>query len=152
MLTCTFKLNSQPLSKLRVGAREFDAFSGTGQYVNRPQHACLKSFGPIPPGSYFLLDRESGGVLGTLRDMFTGRSDWLALYADDGSVDDQVVCDQIRRGNFRLHPKGPLGLSEGCITIERPGDFEVIRSLIRNEKTSAIPGSQLKSYGRVVVS
>jgi hypothetical protein len=152
MLSCTFTLNGKPLSQLRVGTRGFDAFSGTGQYVNSRQHACMKGFGPIPPGSYYVLDRESGGVLGSLRDMFTGRGDWLALYADDGVVDDQVVCDQIRRGNFRLHPKGPLGLSEGCITIERPADFDVIRSLIRSEKATPIPRSQLMSYGRVVVS
>jgi hypothetical protein len=108
--------------------------------------------GPIPPGSYFIIDRESGGVLGPLRNLFNDRSDWLALYADDGRVDDEVKCNSIARGNFRLHPKGPLGISEDCITIEKPSEFHLVRSLIRSEKLQAIPGSTLKAYAKVTVS
>jgi hypothetical protein len=152
MLTCTFVLNSKPLSELRIGAKGFEAFSGMGAYVNQPQHACMAGRGPIPPGSYYVIDRESGGLLGPLRNLFSDRSEWLALYADDGRVDDEVKCNSIARGNFRLHPKGPLGISEGCITIEKPIEFNLVRSLIRSEKLAAIPGSTLKAYAKVLVT
>lgn len=152
MLSCSFTLNGKPLSKLRIGAKSFDAFSGMGVYVNQRQHACIPGRGPIPPGSYYIIDRESGGLLGPLRNLFNDRSEWLALYADDGSVDDVVKCNDIARGNFRMHPKGPLGISEGCITIEKPIEFNLVRSLIRSEKLQPIPGSSLKAYAKVLVT
>jgi hypothetical protein len=152
MLSCSFVLNGKPLTQLRIGAKSFDAFSGMDSYVNQRQHACVPGRGPIPPGSYYVIDRESGGLLGPLRNLFSDRSEWLALYADDGRVDDEVKCNSIARGNFRLHPKGPLGISEGCITIEKPIEFNLVRSLIRSEKLQPIPGSTLKAYAKVLVT
>ena len=152
MLICTFKLNGLPMSALEVGSRSFPAFSGLGTRVNKREYACIKGWGPIPPGSYFVIDRQQGGLLGPLRDLFSGRGDWLALYADDGTVDDETLCDQVKRGNFRLHPKGPLGRSEGCITINSVADFSVIRMIIRSGAPTAIEGSQLKAYAKVIVT
>lgn len=43
----------------------------------------------------------------------TDRSDWFSLYRDDGEIDDRTVIDNVKRENFRPHPVGPLGLSEG---------------------------------------
>lgn len=74
--------------------------------------------GPIPPGIYFIVDRESGGMLGGLRDYFTGRDTWFALCANDNRIDDKTFCNNIIRGHFRLHPKGVRGVSEGCVVID----------------------------------
>lgn len=90
MRTWIFKLNDKPMSALVGGASAFPAFSGLGSHVNRRISACLANVGPIPPGSYYIFDRESGGRLGWWRDLFSGRSDWFALYADDGKVDDHT--------------------------------------------------------------
>jgi hypothetical protein len=62
----TFELNDQPLSALKHGAIAFPAFSGLGSNVNRRISACLAGKGPIPPGEYYLLDRQTGGRLGSL--------------------------------------------------------------------------------------
>ena len=93
MRRCIFKLNGQPMSSFDIGAKSCPAFSGLGSHVNKRISACIPSRGPIPPGEYFILDRESGGRLGWLYDLFNGRSDWFALYANDGKVDDMSWCE-----------------------------------------------------------
>ncbi|MDE1187182.1 MAG: DUF2778 domain-containing protein [Pantoea sp.] len=58
----------------------------------------------------------------------------------------------VQRGRFRLHPIGPRGLSEGCITLQYPIQFDYLRDmLLRSGPTLHIPGSQLKAYGTVKV-
>lgn len=107
--------------------------------------------GPIPPGTYFIFDRQSGGRLGRFRDIFNGRSDWFALYAIDQKIDDETLCEQIKRGSFRLHPKGPLGISEGCITVETRADFQRLRAVLLQSERMMVPDAGLEAYGKVVV-
>src|SRR5690606_41927311 len=61
MKKCTFELNGQAMSSLTIGALSFPAFSGLGDNINRRISACIPDLGPIPPGDYFILNRESGG-------------------------------------------------------------------------------------------
>jgi hypothetical protein len=100
MADCTFVLNGEPLSELKCGTKAFPAFSGRGEHVNRRQFACSYGTGPIPPGTYFIVDRESGGMLGGLRELFTGRDKWFALYAADNRIDDKTFCNDIIRVTF----------------------------------------------------
>lgn len=151
MFECSFELNGKPMSYFKIGAMSFPAFSGLGQNANKLPLVCVKGAGPIPPGKYFIVDREHGGRLGWLRDLFNEHGEWFALYADDGQIDDEMFCDQVKRGNFRLHPKGPLGRSEGCITINELSHFHQIRAILRGKPPEAIPGSALKAYGMVTV-
>lgn len=95
MTDCTFSLNSKDMSTLRCGASSFPAFSGFGPYANRPEHACRPTVGAIPPGTYYILDRQSGGLLGRLRDLFNNRNDWFALYAIDSNIDDSMFCNKV---------------------------------------------------------
>jgi hypothetical protein len=73
MFQCSFELNNQPMSAFKIGASSLPAFSGLGRFTNQRAMACLKGFGPIPPGGYYILDRQSGGLLGPLRDLFNDR-------------------------------------------------------------------------------
>lgn len=151
MLNCTFALNNAPLSTLHCGAMKFPAFSGIGRHVNRRMSACLADAGPIPPGEYYIFDRQSGGLPGPLRDAINGRHTWFALYAIDEKIDDEMMCNEIRRGRFRLHPKGPLGVSTECIVIDSRMDFMRLRGMLKNAPQHDVPGTTLKAYGRVWV-
>ena len=147
----SFELNGQPMSALKRQSFSVPAFSGLGSQANKKQFACTVGSGPIPPGTYYIFDRQSGGLLGPLRDIFSNRSEWFALYAIDEKIDDETLCEQIRRGNFRLHPKGPLGISEGCITIEDRSDFQRLRAVLLQSERTTVPNTGLEAYGRVVV-
>ena len=151
MIDCKFELNGKPMSIFWCGAMRFPAFSGLGKHVNRRISACIPNAGPIPPGTYYIFDRQSGGLLGPFKDLFTGRDEWFALYAIDGKIDDETFCKKVKRGLFRLHPKGRFRISEGCIVLDRERDFEFLRRILKNTKTEAIPDVGLEAYGKVVV-
>jgi len=151
VIDCSFELNGKPMSALKCGAMSFPAFSGLGTHANRREFACHAGIGPIPPGTYYIFDRQSGGLLGSLRDMLNGHGDWFALYAADGKIDDETFCNQVKRGNFRLHPKGTAGISQGCITLESVADYQRLRTFLKGMPAQAVPGISLKAYGRVVV-
>jgi hypothetical protein len=148
---CHFELNGRPLSLFRIGALSIPAFSGLSPYINIRSAACFPDKGPIPPGRYYVLNRESGGKLGWFYDRFNRHSDWFSLYADDGRIDDTTFCNQVARGHFRLHPKGPRGISKGCIVIDNPPDFYRISSIITGSAKFPIPGSALLADGTVLV-
>jgi len=86
-----------------------------------------------------------------IKNLFRDRGDWFALYAIDGKLDDGTYCNQLLRGQFRLHPKGPRGISEGCITIDNPSDFYHVRALLKSRPPTPVAGSTLKAYGQVIV-
>ena len=146
MFRCTFLLNGEPMSALKMTAFSFPAFSGLGGSVNRKSAACSPGHGPIPPGAYFIVDRQSGGRLGPLLDKWTGRTEWFALYAADGRIDDEAWCDAVLRGSFRLHPKGPRGISQGCVTLDQQADFNHLRAVLRSVKPTTV-GDGLAAYG-----
>jgi len=118
----------------------------------------VPDIGPIVRGRYFIVERPTGGRLGPfkerlLKDIYgTDRSTWFGLFRDDGKIDDYTFVQGVKRGNFRLHPIGPLGLSEGCITLQHPIQFNYMRDMfLKSGPTLNIPGSQLKAYGTVKV-
>jgi len=81
LIGCSFKLNDKPMNSFKMGAPSFPAYSGLDEHINKKTSACLEGFGPIPSGKYYIFDRQSGGILGPLRDFITGRDEWFALYA-----------------------------------------------------------------------
>jgi hypothetical protein len=151
MIHCEFELNNKRVSQFKYANRQAEAFSGNGVHTNRLQSVCMPSIGPIPPGKYYIVDRQSGGFLGALYDFLENKSQWFSLYAIDNKIDDVAYCEAVKRGQFRLHPKGPLGRSEGCITIEKPADFVQIRAMLKGTNTVNIPNTELQAYGMVVV-
>jgi len=151
MLECTFELNGKDMSALRCGTLAFPAFSGLHGYKNRPEFSCHAGSGPIPRGTYYIFDRQSGGMFGSIKDAFRGKNEWFALYAVDGKIDDVAFCNSVQRGEFRLHPKGGQGISKGCITVESHMGFHHLRALLKGQRQTSVPGTTLKAYGRVIV-
>jgi hypothetical protein len=145
------------------GVGRFPVFSGIGNYVNRPECSMLSN-AAIPPGSYWIVERPSGGRLGAYyqwgKEMWTGNTydDWFGLFRKDGVIDDhmafKVGAGQYFRSSFRLHPLRPdgTGLSEGCITFYRREDFYTVRwALLATRKQQVLGGGDLFAYGEVVV-
>ncbi|EFW82838.1 MULTISPECIES: DUF2778 domain-containing protein [Pseudomonas syringae group] len=151
---CTFELTGQPMSLLKCSNNEsYEAFSGLTGFANDPAAVGNLEQGPLPPGRYYILDRESGGRLGWVReplsDLFarTDRSHWFSLYRDDGSIDDATVVNNVTRGNFRLHPIGPMGLSEGCVTMTSEIAFNQLSIYLHNMDGDRIPGTEKRYFG-----
>lgn len=137
LLQCYFHLNGGKYATLSVpGVGFFPAFSGNGEAMNSLESSHMPNIGPIPPGRYYILLRGLGGIYTQTKDsvnaFFTGsnRSEWFSLYRDDGLINDETFIDGIRRGEFRLHPIGPSGLSKGCITLYSQSDFKVLASAL----------------------
>ena len=152
MYTCTFALNGLALSPFKIGSLQFDAFSGRATHVNQPASACLVGVGPIPRGKYFIVDRQSGGRLEWLRNLFSDHGDWFALYADDERIDDETFCGLVKRGQFRLHARGPRGISEGCVTIAERSDFMHIHGMLKCTRPVQVKATGIDSYGVLTVS
>jgi hypothetical protein len=58
----------------------------------------------------------------------------------------------VMRGNFRIHPIGEREVSEGCITLVNPAEFEMLQRFIRSSPPiKSVPGTSLKAYGTVEV-
>jgi hypothetical protein len=129
----------------------YAAFSGNGTRRNNPRSGGVADNGPILPGRYYIVGRQSGGHLSGFRDFATGRNEWFALYRDDGAIDDQTFIGGVRRGEFRLHPLGPSGMSLGCIVIQNPTDFTALRSRLLAAAVNHIPGTTTRHYGTVEV-
>jgi len=157
-VSCTFQLNDKETSFLSCpGAGNFVAFSGTSTGRDNPSAVSKVDVGPIPPGTYYIVDRQSGGTLGWLRDLYsafgygtTDRSQWFALWREN--TGDVTIINGIKRGAFRLHPMGPRHLSEGCITLANPYQFKTLANYLRKQgATLRVPGAALKAYGTVIV-
>lgn len=113
---------------------------------------------PYPARPLYIVSRQSGGRLGWFYDLVKDRashvnhSEWFALYPDDGQIDDYTDVDGVRRRNFRIHLNGRFGLSEGCITIAAPQDFNRLRQWLLSQPTGVVPRSGgLRYYGVVTV-
>jgi Protein of unknown function (DUF2778) len=66
---CSFWLNNKETSFLYCqGFGSVKAFSGTKDGRDNPRDTAMPNIGPLPAGTYYLVDRQSGGTLGWLRD------------------------------------------------------------------------------------
>jgi hypothetical protein len=155
---CTFLLNDADVSTLTLTdqvqgwprrERRFPAFSGSKGHFNQASSVELKDEGAIPLGVYYIVDRNCGGFWRCTLGFFTGRTQWFALYRDDGWIDDATWVGAVRRGEFRLHGGT---LSKGCITLTSPSDFDSLRDTLRQERPLPIPGTPGGlAYGTVLV-
>jgi RHS repeat-associated protein len=97
-------------------------FSGLKKFginaVNNPNFESVPVYGPIPQGSYEILQSPAEG-------------DWYRLDKIDNSPRDDSAG---YRGSFRLHPGT---YSEGCITIPE-NKYNQIDSLLRKTQTTTV--------------
>lgn len=146
-----------PLSFPGIGT--FLAFSGNGAYRNRGGCGAVPNEGPIPAGTYYIVDRPAGSIGNRLRawavDSYKStfyyhvdHSEWFALYRDDDSIDDKTIINEAERGGFRLHPGM---VSEGCITLPHLADFEKLREALLDSEKINIPNTDLEAYGTIEV-
>lgn len=71
-IRCTFLLNDKTTSQLYCsGYGSVEAYSGTKQGRDNPRDTAIPNIGPLPVGTYFLVDRESGGMFGWAKDWFS---------------------------------------------------------------------------------
>jgi len=158
MIQCTFHLNASQLSTLSCpGLGFFSAYSGNrGKYRNVPEVAGLVHKGPLPPGKYYIVTRIHGGLRSRWEDMIHGlesgsdRDLWFSLYRDDGMVDDTTFIDAVERGNFRLHPSGQSGISDGCITVVSHADYALLFSALLSTPAMLVT-ARLKAFGTIQV-
>ncbi|BCQ28069.1 DUF2778 domain-containing protein (plasmid) [Caballeronia sp. NK8] len=157
-ICCFFTLNGKTISTLHCsGYGTVGAFSGHGHGRENPVEVATPNVGPIPPGTYYIVDRQSGGVMGWAYDaageyfgLTTDRSKWFALWHPE--TGDTTMVQGVRRGQFRLHAEGPSALSEGCIAVVNPAEFELLQRHIRKYRPLiAVPRSTLMAYGTVEV-
>lgn len=153
-VSCTFILNRKTTSILScAGTASVAAFSGQKEGRDNPADTAKKDIGPLPKGQYYLVDRQSGGILGRIRDFWaahgygtTDRTRWFMLWNPVSG--DQTNIDGVMRGSFPLHPMGPRHLSEGCITVVNPYEFDRLQNYIHSQRPSLpVPGTSLKAYG-----
>jgi hypothetical protein len=156
--SCAFRLNNRPMSYLQCsGFGGVVAFSGDGASIDNPAATARQDEGPLPVGTYYIIDRQSGGRFGWLWDavkdafVHSNRHQWFALYRNDRVVSDYTFVNGVRRGNFRLHPVGRLGESKGCITVASPAQFQQLRAFLKSQTTRKIPGTTIDYYGTVEV-
>jgi hypothetical protein len=146
-----------PLSFSGVGI--FLAFSGNGAYRHSGGCGMIPEKGPVPAGKYWIVERPEGGMRSQLiagvRDIYNyfargasfRNSEWFAIWRDGWTIDDYTWVENVKRGNFRLHPGT---LSEGCITLPHDADYAMLRNaLLRTEKVEVPCMKQLLAYGTI---
>ena len=82
---CTFILNNQKTSQLRcAGFGTMTAYSGSRWGRDNPAATSAENVGPLPSGTYYIVDRQSGGSFGWARDLWpeygwgtTDRTKWI---------------------------------------------------------------------------
>ena len=155
---CTFRLNDETTSQLYCsGFGSLEAYSGQKEGRDNPRDTALLNIGPLPAGTYYLVDRESGGMFGWAHDLWseygwgsTDHTKWFALW--NPNTGDTTMINGVKRGNFRLHPEGPIRRSEGCITVVSNPEFDRLQRFIRERQPDlSVPGSTLRAYGTVDV-
>jgi RHS repeat-associated protein len=120
------------------------AFSGNNEFANKPEFENLPFQGPIPSGTYYIVEPYhyqslSGAV-------------FFKLYRDDGVIDDSTTTPNgTKRGQFRFHPGNA---SDGCVTVPKrtnAKDWYRIQNKLLGTKVGIIPGTNITYYGTVKV-
>lgn len=158
MIRCTFHLNSGQLSNLSCpGIGFFPAYSGNkGPMRNNPDDVNTVDVGPLPPGKYYIVARPGSGFKHGIKDagysILSGSNHfiWFALYREDAQIDDYTFIEGVRRGNFRLHPAGYKGVSNGCITFVSKEHYTILRNALLQTPSIKLT-SQLEAFGTVQV-
>ena len=106
---CTFSLNNQDTSDLYCsGYGTVKAFSGAGRGRDNPDATATPDVGPLPRGTYYIVDRQSGKLLTSLGEIgkLPGQFDQAHSIAVD-SKNNLYVGENRGRRIHRFKPVGP---------------------------------------------
>lgn len=152
---CFFRLNGQAMGELEVRLPnqilKIPAYSGARPFSNQRTHMCIPHVGAIPLGEYYVVDRESGGRLGWLKDLFNEKTEWFSLYRIDDKIDDYTWCDGVKRVHFRIHYSVSGDGSRGCVTLANPNDFRDLKSALRTSGKRKVSNLDIECYGKLTV-
>ena len=132
---------------LRLTTSRF--FSGNGDGKNNPDNVGNKDNGPIPPGKYYVIKRQSGGIRSQIEDWTyklwndNDKTQWLTFIAIDDALDDQKEINGVFRSSFRMH-YGTRSL--GCITFLDKEVFEKAREFILETESRTVKGADGTEY------
>ena len=132
---------------LRIGTNR--VFSGDGIHRNNPDSVDVPDEGPIPPGRYYVIKRQSGGTMGEFYDIIyniwndNDRRKWLAFIAIDDKIDDSTTVKGVVRSNFRMHSGEH---SMGCITFMDKTVFENVRNFILDTDAKTVKNANGEEY------
>ena len=124
-------------------------FSGNNEHRNNPDSVGDPDNGPIPPGKYYVIERQSGGLLGEIREAVyefffdNDKRKWLALIAIDNRIDDSTCINGKVRSLFRMHAGSK---SLGCITFMDKSVFEEVRQFILDTDSETVKNAQGGEY------
>ena len=122
------------------------AFSGRGRYMNQSRYENIPGTGPIPVGSYYIVEPYYYRPGSPISPVF------FKLFREDGKIDDETFLENgVRRDQFRFHP-GTISL--GCVTIDKntqQKQWDRIQHKLLNTKTGIIPGTDIIYYGTIRV-
>src|SRR5215469_16232937 len=86
-VSCVFTLNNKASSDLScTGFGSIEAYSGKDKGRDNPGAVALEGVGPIPPGRYYIIDRQAGGRFGWARDLWAeyvygnDHAQWFSLW------------------------------------------------------------------------
>lgn len=142
-----------PDGRLQLRCRSvgnYEVFTGLDKFGSNV-NCSLRMHGPIPTGSYYIVDRESGSWANVLRTLsidiykyiryraVNDHAKWFSLISTVSRADN-LNASQIARGGFRLHPVNSdgMGISEGCITLSHYAEFHVLRSALMATESKEI--------------
>jgi RHS repeat-associated protein len=144
------ELNSRPTTTMLSSFdTTYTVYSGNPPYRNQPDATSLRAQGPLPEGTYYIVDRPMGGTETFLSAIIQRTG--FALYRRDALINDATFVDGIFRNQFRLHAEGPRQSSEGCIVVLADESYKELRKRLLSTRREAIPGTSLLHYGTITV-
>lgn len=107
----------------------------SGQYFSGGDYPILGHFDKIPVGKYEILEQAQ-------------KDQWYRLEGKDGLRDDYYQG----RSSLRWHPKGPAGVSKGCVTAEDNDVHALMDKMLQNTTTENVEDEAFypKSFGQQI--
>lgn len=119
-------LNNRQTSMLTCDGKAYAAFSGDKEHENKVSDVALKDLGPIPKGTYYIIDRQSGGRMGwlwdPLKDMYSRskHDEWFALHPAQRPSDDWVIVDGVKRTSLPFTPSVATAEAKDASRLSHP--------------------------------
>ena len=154
MIECTLDYGtlSSDGKKLKLvchGLGTYEVVSGLYAFHN-DVNCSYKDEAPIPPGLYYITERESGSIKNVIQNwaleqwrsahgVTNDKSKWFSLISAETKAD-TIYINNSSRGSFRFHPLNSdgSGHSAGCVTFYSYNDFHYVRNALLDTRNTTI--------------